>query len=157
MAQFTTSLANFDNPHHARAIVELIQEYANEDHGGGQPLPEEIASQIVPGMQQTPGAFTILAWEKELPVGVAVCFQAFSTFSARPLVNVQDLSVSRSYRGQGIGTMLLTAVESHARQLGCCKVTLEVRTANPRAEQLYRRLGYADPDGFATRFLDKRL
>lgn len=157
MSSITTSLADFDNPVHAQAIVDLINDYASEPHGGGHQLDEMIASQIVPGMKATPGAFTMLAWDGEVPVGVAVCFQGFSTFAAKPLVNIHDLSVLNTRRGQGIGTQLLNAVELHAKDLGCCKVTLEVRQENPQAEKLYLRVGYGDPDGFRTRFLDKKL
>lgn len=157
MPDVKISNANFDNPQHAQAIVDLINAYACEPHGGGRALDESIASEIVPGMQKTPGAFTMLAWDGEQPVGAAICFQGFSTFAARPLVNIHDLSVALSHRGQGIGTQLLKAVEDYARDLGCCKVTLEVRKANPQAERLYLRVGYGDPDGFETRFLDKKL
>ena len=136
MVAITTSLANFDDAVHAQAIVDLINAYAGEDHGSGRELDSGISSQIVPGMKATPGAFTILAWEGDLPVGAAVCFRGFSTFAAQPLVNVHDLSVRASHRGRGVGTQLLNAVEDYARQQGCCKVTLEVRKANPRAESL---------------------
>ncbi|QDT35089.1 GNAT family N-acetyltransferase [Thalassoglobus polymorphus] len=157
MPQITTSIANFDDPAHAQAIVDIINSYAIEPHGGERVLPEEISSKIVPGMKATPGAFTMFAWDGEVPVGAAICFQGFTTFAAKPLVNIHDLAVLPAYRGQGIGTMLLEAVETHAKSLGCCKVTLEVRKANPQAEKLYLRVGYGDPDGFETRFLDKKL
>ncbi len=157
MSQIITQFADFRNPHHALAIVEIINSYALEPHGGGKPLSDEINSRIVPGLAESPGAFTILAVEGDAIVGVAVCFRGFSTFAGRPLVNVHDLSVLENYRGQGIGSLLLAAVEDHARSFGCCKVTLEVREANPAAERLYRRLGYDNPDGFATRFLNKKL
>ena len=157
MSSISTSLADFGNPKHATAIVDLINDYATEPHGGGRTLNEAISSKIVSGMQATPGAFTMLSWDGDQPVGVAVCFRGFSTFAAKPLVNIHDLSVLNSRRGQGIGTMLLTAVENHAKSMGCCKVTLEVREENPQAEKLYLRVGYGDPDGFRTRFLDKKL
>ncbi len=157
MSNITTSIANFDDPEHAQAIVDIINAYAIEPHGGERVLPLEISSQIVSGMKATPGAFTMFAWDGETPVGAAICFQGFSTFAAKPLVNIHDLSVLPSHRGRGIGTQLLQAVEAHAKSLGCCKVTLEVRKANPQAEKLYLRVGYGDPDGFETRFLDKKL
>jgi len=157
MLKIETRIADFDDPDHADAIVEIINAYAMEDHGGGKRLPDEVNAAIVPGMQATPGAFTMMAFDGETPVGIAVCFRGFSTFSAKPLVNIHDLSVLEAYRGQGVGTKLLEAVENHAKKTGCCKVTLECRDANPRAGSLYERKGYSDPDGFATRFLDKRL
>lgn len=156
-ASLTIQPADFADPEHARAIVDIVNAYACEPQGGGVPLAESVRAAIVPGMAAVPGAFTLLAWKNGEPVGAAVCFRGFSTFKGKPLVNVHDLSVLAKYRGQGIGTALLRAVEEFARGQGCCKVTLEVREANPLAEKLYRQLGYVNPDGFATRFLDKPL
>jgi len=79
------------------------------------------------------------------PVGLANCFMGFSTFAARPLVNIHDLVVLPGYRGKGIGQALLQAVEQIAKERGCCKLVLEVRTDNP-AERLYRREGFTDGD-----------
>lgn len=156
-AAITTSLANLGDQGHCAAIVELVDAYAREPQGGGKPLPEFVKSRMAATIRELPTAFVMLAWEGNTAVGLAVCFQGLSTFCAAPLVNVHDLSVRESHRGRGIGTQLLSAVERHARELGCCKVTLEVREANPQAEALYRRLGYGNPDNFATRFLDKVL
>ncbi|WP_437203911.1 N-acetyltransferase family protein [Planctomicrobium sp. SH664] len=150
-------LADLNDPEQARAIVEIVNAYAQEPHGGGQRLPDEVCERMVPGIRETPGAFVLLAWDQAVVIGAAICFRGFSTFSSRPLVNVHDLSVLKAYRGQGVGTRLLEAVEEQTRSLGGTKVTLEVRLANPDAERLYRRLGYGDPSGFATRFLDKPL
>ena len=76
-------------------------------------------------------------------MGVAVCFVGFSTFKARPLVNIHDLGVLAAHRGRGIGTRLMAAVEAKARALGCCKLTLEVFEHNRRARQVYAKLGFA--------------
>jgi GNAT superfamily N-acetyltransferase len=65
----------------------------------------------------------------------------FSTFYARPLVNVHDLSVLAAHRGQGVGRQLLAAVEAEAQRLGCCKLTLEVLERNP-ARRLYESCGF---------------
>lgn len=157
MEQFDIRLADFDDPDDSAAIVELIESYALEPQGGGAPLPVDVRERIVPGMKAIPGAVTFLAFHGQQPVGAAICFPGFSTFAGRPLVNVHDLAVRKDFRGKGIGSQLLNAVEDFARSRGCSKVTLEVRDANPLAERLYRRRGYGDPSGFATRFLDKPL
>jgi len=155
--EFDIRLADFDDPDDARSIVAIVNAYAMEPQGGGAALQPEICQRMVPGLKSTPGAFVLLAWVGVVPVGAAVCFRGFSTFAGRPLINVHDLSVLQEYRGKGYGKKLLTAVETLAREQGCGKVTLEVRELNPLAERLYRRLGYGDPSGFATRFLDKPL
>lgn len=150
-------LADFDAHVDAAGIVQIVNEYATDPLGGGVSLSSEICARIVPGLKATPGAFAFLAIKDGQPVGAAICFLGFSTFAAMPLVNVHDLSVLKSHRSQGIGRKLLAAVEAFAKSQGCAKVTLEVRENNPLAERLYRRLGYADPSGIPTWFLDKSL
>jgi ribosomal protein S18 acetylase RimI-like enzyme len=79
----------------------------------------------------------------ETAVGIATCFLGFSTFAARPLINVHDLAVLPEHRGRGIGRGLLEAVEHCARERGCAKVTLEVQENNSPARRLYKRMGFA--------------
>jgi len=150
-------MANLDDPADAAAIVAIVNAYALEPQGGGASLSDSVLKRMIPGLREAAGAFVLLAQVEGQDVGAAVCFRGFSTFAGRPLINVHDLSVLQDFRGRGIGSRLLRAVEEQARSLGCGKVTLEVREVNPLAERLYRRLGYGDPSGFATRFLDKPL
>jgi ribosomal protein S18 acetylase RimI-like enzyme len=91
---------------------------------------------------------------------LAVCFFGFSTFQARPLLNIHDLAVVPEYRGRGVGRALLEAAEARAAERGCCKLTLEVQDANPRARQLYERYGFGDfviGTPAPTRFLSKAI
>jgi ribosomal protein S18 acetylase RimI-like enzyme len=67
----------------------------------------------------------------------------YSTFQARPLLNVHDLAVLPRHRARGVGQALLAACEHHARQRGCCKLTLEVLSGNTRALRSYQRFGFA--------------
>jgi GNAT superfamily N-acetyltransferase len=142
---------------HREAVVSLIDAYAREPQGLGRPLADDVRERLADGLARHPAAFVLLACVNEAVVGIAVCFRGYSTFAARPLVNVHDLVVIPECRGQGIGRRLLEAVCERARQLDCCKVTLEVLECNPRAERLYRELGFGDPGNQPTRFLDRRL
>lgn len=63
--------------------------------------------------------------------------------SDRPGVLVLDgLCVAPEQRGRGIGTALLDAAGELARGRGLRAVGLSVVDTNPRAEALYRRLGF---------------
>jgi ribosomal protein S18 acetylase RimI-like enzyme len=42
----------------------------------------------------------------------------------------------------GIGAMLLERIEAKARELNCCRITLEVRQDNHVARGLYRKVGF---------------
>ncbi|MCA9089314.1 MAG: GNAT family N-acetyltransferase [Planctomycetaceae bacterium] len=150
-------LADWDLPEDAGAIADLVNTYAQLPTGGGEALPPDVLSQLVPALRKMRGAFVLLAYHQAQPIGLAICLQGFSTFAAKPLINVHDLVVVPEHQGQGVGTQLLRSVEAHARTLGCCKVTLEVRCENLLASKLYRRLGYTDPAGASTLMLERLL
>ena len=59
------------------------------------------------------------------------------------LINIHDLAVLPGHRGQGAGRRLLEEVERKAREMGCCKLTLEVQEHNHRARQVYAAAGFA--------------
>jgi ribosomal protein S18 acetylase RimI-like enzyme len=115
----------------------------------------------VEGLRSHPTTLVFLALLEETPIGVAVCFRGFSTFAARPLINIHDLYVAEGHRGRGAGRLLLQAVEDRARALGYCKLTLEVQEENRKALGLYESFGFRDPayggEGRRTLFRSKRL
>lgn len=150
-----TRLADYHNPTDLDLVIAMLDVYSQDPMGNGKPLGEDIKTKLRKDLPAVPGAFAILAEDDGAPIGVAICFTGYSTFGAKPLVNVHDLSVAPDARGQGVGKALLEAVAEHARSLGCGKVTLEVRDDNPAA-RLYRREGFTDGDA-PMRFLTKTL
>lgn len=152
---------DLQNTSHARAVVDLIDAYAGDLTGGGNSLSNEVLDRLVPALRRHPTSLVFLAYQGAEPVGIAVCFIGFSTFAAKPLVNVHDLAVVEHCRRQGVGRLLLERVEQKARQLGCSKLTLEVREDNPGAMRLYRSAGFGtsdlDADDVQKLFLAKLL
>ena len=134
--------ADLASPEHEQAVVALIDAYARDPMGDGRPLGDDVRRELVPGLRRHPASFVLLAYNAEQPVGIAVCFVGFSTFAARPLVNIHDLAVLPDHRGRGVGRRLLDAVEQKARTLGCCKVTLEVLENNHTARRVYAAAGF---------------
>ncbi len=157
--QLTIHEADFTNPAHGAAIVEVLNSYAADPLGGGEPLAQQVRDRLVPALRDHPTALVLLAFAEARAVGVAVCFFGFSTFQARPLLNIHDLAVIPECRGKGIGRALLSAAEAHALRRGCCKLTLEVQDDNRRARGLYESFGFGDfvVNNSATRFLSKPL
>jgi GNAT superfamily N-acetyltransferase len=157
----TVELADYRNPRDAADIVTLLEAYARDPMGGAAPLGQEVRDEVVPGLAATPGAFSLIARIDRQAVGLANCFTGFSTFIAKPLINVHDMTVIAGRRGQGIGKALLGAVEAEARRRGACKITLEVLSGNDRAKALYASQGYSDyqldPESGHALFWQKRL
>ncbi len=153
--------ADLEDSNHCAAVVAIVDSYASEPVGGGEPLAPDVRARLTAGLRGQPNALVLLAFAGERPIGVAVCFLGFSTFRARALLNIHDLAVLPEHRGRGVGRALLAAAEARARRQGCCSLTLEVRDDNRRARALYDRFGFADAaygGGSAlTRFLKKSL
>ncbi len=127
---------------HRDALMFLIDLYARDPMEGGEPLPENVMRDLVPWLRKHPARFVWLAYAGTEAIGFTICFLGFSTFNARPLMNIHDISVRSEFRGLGVGKMLMEAVEAKARELKCCKLTLEVREDNEVARGLYRKLGF---------------
>jgi GNAT superfamily N-acetyltransferase len=130
-------------PAHAEALVAMLEHYAMDPMGGGHRLERYARENLVAQLRRTAGYHGALAVRGREPVGLINCFTGFSTFAARPLLNIHDVVVRGDLRGQGIGGALLRWAEDLAGRLGCCKLTLEVLTNNQRAMATYRRAGFA--------------
>jgi GNAT superfamily N-acetyltransferase len=59
-----------------------------------------------------------------------------------PLVEIDGLVVSRDHRRQGIGKMLIAAVEEWARSLGILTVRLHTNIIREEAHRFYKDLGF---------------
>jgi GNAT superfamily N-acetyltransferase len=153
--------ADLARAEHARDIVALTEAYASDPMGNDGPLPRDVLDALVPALRAHPTTVVLLAYEGDAAIGIATCFVGFSTFAARPLLNVHDLAVLPGWRGRGVASRLLDAVETKARALGCCKVTLEVLENNAPARALYGRKGFAQATygdaGGGALFYAKRL
>lgn len=124
--------------------MSLIAAYATDPMGNNAPLPADVLARLIPGLISHPTTVILLAYVDGQPIGIATCFVGFSTFYARPLLNIHDLAILPEFRGQGVGRRLLDAAAAKARELGCCKVTLEVHEGNLRAKQMYEAAGFAE-------------
>lgn len=153
--------ADLSLPGHQDALVAMIDAYSRDPMGDGGPLDPNVRDRLIPGLRAHPTTLAFLAFDREQPVGVAMCFLGFSTFAAKPLVNIHDFFVLGSHRGRGISRQLLAAIEAKARALGCCKLTLEVLENNRHARQIYERFGFAQyqlqPGAGGALFLSKGL
>ena len=135
--------ADLEQADHQRAVLELTDAYARDPMGNGEPLSETVRRELIPGLRKHPTTSIFLAYLDGRPIGIANCFMGFSTFAAKPFINISDLAVLPGNRGCGIGRHLLEAVERKARELGCCKLTIEVQENNHRARHLYQTAGFS--------------
>ncbi len=134
--------ADLNNAQHAAAVLALLQHYALDPMGGGEALADDVVQQLIPRLQQRQDALIVLAFDGPRGIGLVNSFEGFSTFKARPLLNIHDVVVHADYRGRGLSRRMLAHVEQLARQRGCCKLTLEVLQGNQVAQAAYRACGF---------------
>ena len=127
---------------HQEAVLAMVDAYSRDAMGNGKPLDQDVRTRLIPGLRRHPTTLIFLAFDGVQPIGAAVCFIGFSSFTAKPIINIHDLVVLPTSRGKGIGRRLLDAVEAKARELGCCKLTLEVMDKNHQAVRMYQAAGF---------------
>jgi len=134
---------NYLDKNQGKDIVFLLNAYATDPMGGGEPLAEYVKKNIVLELSKLPHAFSIIAYIDGVAAGLINCFEAFSTFSCKPLINIHDLIVLKEFRGHGLSQKMLEKIEEIAIQSGCCKLTLEVLSENKVAMSSYKKFGFS--------------
>jgi ribosomal protein S18 acetylase RimI-like enzyme len=157
----TVCRVDYANPVHGAALVAMLDAYAQDPMGGAHALSAFAKANLVAALAQRTQAYSVLAFDGDTPVGLVNCIEGFSTFACKPLVNVHDVAVLASYRGQRVAEKMLVLAETIARERGACKLTLEVLQGNVGADRLYRRIGFSnyelDPAMGQAQFMQKWL
>ncbi len=90
----------------------------------------------------TPRAYAVLAEVADKPpVGLALWYYTFSTFTGRPDMFLEDLFVEPAFRGTGIGLGLLRHLARRAVAEKCRRIEWRVLNWNQPSIDFYARLG----------------
>jgi ribosomal-protein-alanine N-acetyltransferase len=89
-------------------------------------------------MQQPASRYYVIAEQDRQLAGYA------GLLAAGGQADVATIAVTGSRQGTGIGSALLAALLAEAGRRRCSEIFLEVRVDNLRAQQLYRRRGFAE-------------
>lgn len=130
-----------------RQVVRLLSAYACDPLGGAEDLPphtkDNLGTELLKRANLT--HVFLACYERDSnPIGLCICFENFSTFMCKGILNVHDVYVDGAYRGLGVASKMLAAAEETAIALGCCKLTLEVLTGNAPARRCYSRFGFSN-------------
>jgi len=135
--------ADYHNPQHGADLVKLLDGYAHDPMGGGEGLCQYTKDNLIQQLQQRTDAFTVLCYVDGKAAGLINCFEMFSTFKCKPLVNIHDVTVGSEFRGLGLSQKMLDKVEQIALERGCCKLVLEILDGNQVAKNAYAKFGFA--------------
>jgi len=155
------SLVDYSSKQHSTDLIHLLSHYALDPMGGGTALSEFVIENLVSELSKLPHAISVICYVDGKPAGLVNCFEGFSTFKCKPLINIHDVVVLDEFRGQGISQRMLEKVEKIAKDKGCCKLTLEVLEGNKTARNAYLKQGFEayelDPENGKALFWQKTL
>ena len=93
-----------------------------------------------------PAAEAVIAEDTTGPLGFALFFHNFSTWTGRRGLYLEDLYVTPDARGQGVGTALLRHLAALALERGCGRFEWSVLDWNADAIAFYRQMGAVGQD-----------
>lgn len=88
-----------------------------------------------------PQVFAFIADLDGEPVGLALWFLTYSTWTGRPSLYLEDLFVDEAARGQGIALALFRRLAREAKARDCARIDWAVLDWNVNAMSFYERLG----------------
>lgn len=120
-------------------VLDLIQELAIFEK---EPDAVEVTIKDLEedGFGPNPAFTCFVAETDEKIKGIALVYNRYSTWKGR-ILHLEDLIVSESARGAGIGTALLDEVIKYGHSLGVKRINWEVLDWNKPAIDFYEKKG----------------
>jgi len=121
------------------AVHRLIQELADFEKEGAE-VEVTVAELEAAGFGEAPAFHCFLAEREDEILGMALVFWRFSTWKGRVL-HLEDLIVTETARGLGLGNALLAEVVKFGHRHGVKRVQWEVLDWNEPAIRFYESKG----------------
>ena len=120
-------------------ILSLIKELADFEK---EPDAVEITAEDLErdGFNSAPAFKCFIAEQNGHVAGMALVYNRYSTWKGKSL-HLEDLIISTSYRGKGLGTLLLDEVVKYGHKLGVKRINWEVLDWNEPAIKFYENKG----------------
>ncbi|MDQ0466004.1 GNAT superfamily N-acetyltransferase [Caulobacter ginsengisoli] len=139
-------------PADAALILGFIRDLAEYERLAHEAVASEadIAAAL---FGEHPRAFCDIAEADGVPVGIALWFYNFSTFTGRHGIWLEDLFVQPAARGKGAGKALLAGLARRCVDEGLTRLEWSVLDWNAPSIAFYDSLGAATMDEWTTRRL----
>jgi len=127
------------NASHIPQVLDLIKELAEYE----QALDNVHVTEdqlLKDGFGPTPLYEFLVALEQSTVVGLSLFYNRYSTWKGKGLY-LEDLVVTKSHRGQGIGKALIVETAKFAKKTECTGLYWQVLGWNTPAIEFYKSLG----------------
>ena len=126
-------------------ILRFVRELADYERAADKVVAtEDLLAEAL--FATPPAAEALIAEQDGAPVGMALFFHNFSTWTGWRGVYLEDLYVTPDARGTGAGTALLKRLARIALDRGCARFEWSVLEWNTPAIRFYRALGAVSMD-----------
>jgi GNAT superfamily N-acetyltransferase len=136
ISMLSTRAATIDDVPLLRRLIQELAEYERESQA--VLITEDELRRD--GFGPEPKFRAIIAERDEQPAGFAVFFTCYSTWTGSGLF-LEDLFVRETFRGHGVGKVLLYQVAEIARNEGHHTIRLDVLDWNESAIRFYKSVG----------------
>ena len=119
------------------ALIKALAVYEKEPDA----VDTTEADLLRDGFGETPHFHCLIAETETTPVGFALYFFKWSTWTGRPTLHLEDLFVKPDHRGTGAGMKLFKKLAGIAVEKQCQRLEWEVLDWNHTARDFYHQLG----------------
>jgi GNAT superfamily N-acetyltransferase len=126
----------------AESLQDAVQLFDAYRQYYGQAADPDGAREFLADRLTKGESVVFLASKSGHAVGFAQLYPSFSSVSMKPIWILNDLFVSSSVRGQGVGTALLERCKHLAVETGAKEMILETMKTNLTAQRLYEERGW---------------
>jgi GNAT superfamily N-acetyltransferase len=135
---------DLQNEEHCFHLLKLLNDYMEDEMGIRESMPEHLGPKIIEGIKKHPAYLGFFVRVEKKYAALANCNLNYSTWQSKYILNIHDFIVSPEYREQGIGLFLLNEIGKYAKEEGFCRINLEVRNDNIKAQNLYKKAGFTE-------------
>ena len=126
----------------AKGIAKLFDDYRVFF---GEPSDLPLAQDFIADrLRHTESVIFFAQTPEEQCVGFAQLYPSFSSVSAGRVWILNDLFVTESARGMGIGTKLLGEIKAFGSDSNAKSILVETTSSNTGAQKLYETAGYQE-------------
>jgi GNAT superfamily N-acetyltransferase len=139
VTQIDIKQTRFDDPVARRMIAAALADLGERYGGSGDETP------VDPGEFVPPAGCFLMAWADGEPAG---CGGWRTLAEDDAVAEIKRMYTAPAWRGKGVASAVLNAIEESAREAGRKSAVLETGHQQPEAIALYRKLGYEQVPNF---------
>lgn len=107
-----------------------------------QPLDRSVATDLrADAFSENPPFEAILVYQGDILAGYLTLKNDYSTWTAKPVLFLEDLYLKKEFRGKGIGTEIFEYCRELAKERGCGRFDWITGTDNLKAQKFYEKMG----------------